>query len=58
MNADFFEAIEDIEKLDTSWYAQGAVYDLSGRKLADSIQSMPSLSKGIYIVNGRKVVIK
>lgn len=51
-------AIEDIEKLDTSWFAQGDVYDLSGRKLADSIQSMPSLSKGIYIVNGRKVVIK
>lgn len=36
----------------------GIVYDLSGRKIAESLQRMKGLAKGIYIVNGRKVVIK
>lgn len=36
----------------------GTVYDLSGRKIAESLQRMKGLAKGIYIVNGRKVVIK
>ena len=30
-----------------------SVYDLSGRRLNDK-----SLSKGIYIINGKKVVVK
>ena len=35
--------------------AQGDIYDLQGRKLG---QRMQQLSKGIYIVNGKKVMIK
>ena len=37
-----------------------AVYDLSGRKVADEYNKTSSntLQKGIYIVNGHKVVIK
>ena len=38
-----------------------AVYDLQGRKVADnpsSLISRPSYKKGVYIVNGKKVVIK
>ncbi|MBO4827625.1 MAG: chitobiase/beta-hexosaminidase C-terminal domain-containing protein [Prevotella sp.] len=40
--------------------ANAAVYDLSGRKVADDYNSSTSntLQKGIYIVNGHKVVIK
>ena len=33
-------------------------YDLSGRKIVNSKWSNGTLSKGIYIVNGKKVVIK
>ena len=36
----------------------GAVYDMSGRKVTDNQQSMGKLNKGIYIVNGKKIVIK
>ena len=38
----------------------GAVYDLSGRRVSvSSASSVPSvLPKGVYIVNGRKVVKK
>ncbi len=42
----------------TTWMMQGAIYDLSGRKVADSLPQAEQLSKGIYIVNGRKIVIK
>ena len=38
-----------------------SVYDLQGRKIADnpsSLISNPSSKKGVYIVNGKKVVIK
>ena len=35
-----------------------AVYDLSGRKVADAITSHDSLPKGLYIVNGKKFVVK
>lgn len=35
---------------------QNGVYDMSGRKVADSIN--PSLKKGLYIVNGKKFIIK
>ena len=37
------------------------VYDLQGRKVADNLSSIlshPSSQKGIYIVNGKKVIIK
>ena len=38
-----------------------AIYDLQGRKIADkssSLISHPSSPKGIYIVGGKKIVIK
>jgi uncharacterized protein YjdB len=34
------------------------VYDLSGRKVLNQVTSLDGLPNGIYIVNGRKVVIK
>jgi len=34
------------------------VYDMQGRKVADSLDENISLSKGIYIVNGKKIVIR
>lgn len=37
--------------------ANGAVYDLSGRRVAEKLAGA-SLVKGIYVVNGKKVVIK
>lgn len=37
--------------------ANGAVYDLSGRRVADKLAGA-SLVKGIYVVNGKKVVVK
>ena len=41
--------------------ANSVVYDLQGRKVADkssSLISHPSSRKGVYIVNGKKIVIK
>lgn len=35
-----------------------AIYDLSGRKVADNIQSNDRLPKGLYIKDNKKVVIK
>lgn len=37
--------------------ADGAVYDLSGRRVAEKLAGA-SLVKGIYVVNGKKVVVK
>ena len=34
------------------------VYDLQGRKVAESVDDNFSLPKGIYIVNGKKIVIR
>lgn len=41
----------------TSTSANGAVYDLSGRRIADSLAAA-KLAKGIYVVNGKKVAVK
>ena len=38
--------------------AASAVYDLSGRKLETRNQQLETLPKGIYIVNGKKFVVK
>ena len=38
--------------------ASNAVYDLQGRKIVNSKLSDGTLPKGIYVVNGRKVVVK
>ena len=34
------------------------VYDLQGRKVSESLDDNLSLPKGIYIVNGKKIVIR
>lgn len=34
------------------------IYDLSGRKIINQSASLKTLPKGIYIVGGRKVVVK
>ena len=34
------------------------VYDLSGRKVATSAEQMETLPKGMYIVNGKKYIVK
>lgn len=50
-------AIESgVEKLKTETSISG-VYDLQGRKLR-STQDLNGLDKGIYIVNGKKIIIK
>lgn len=41
-----------------SGQTEGAVYDLSGRRVSDAALPAKALKKGLYIVNGRKVVIK
>lgn len=41
----------------TSTSANGAVYDLSGRRVAASLAAA-KLAKGIYVVNGKKVAVK
>lgn len=46
---------EGIEQSTTD-AAQLVIYDLSGRKI--SVSSMHELTKGVYIVNGKKVFIK
>ena len=39
--------------------ADNAVYDLQGRRVADNPSSLPdNLAKGVYIVNGKKHVVK
>ena len=34
----------------------GAVYDMSGRKMANGKSASGKLSKGVYIINGKKVI--
>lgn len=41
----------------TSTSANGAVYELSGRRVAASLAAA-KLAKGIYVVNGKKVAVK
>ena len=47
-----FNGSTGIDGVQTETSAQGAIYDLYGRKL----QSAPA--KGIYIINGKKVLVK
>lgn len=46
-----------INNVATATVADGAVYDLSGRRVAEKLAGA-SLVKGIYVVNGKKVVVK
>ncbi len=49
-----------IQTLDNSTIspADNSVYDLSGRKWSNSKLSNGQMPKGVYIVNGRKVVVR
>ena len=37
---------------------EGAVYDIQGRKVADSLSDSKNIKKGVYIINGQKRRIK
>lgn len=51
--------IKAIGQLDDLRFDNSAIYDLQGRYVGTSISSASSvLQKGIYIINGKKVVIK
>ena len=61
VDADGETVVKDIEQsLQTTSLSSGAIYDLGGRKV--SVSSVPSVSsvlpKGVYIHNGKKVVVK
>ena len=45
-----------IEELEVQHAVSSAVFDLGGRKVADSADGIQRLPKGVYIVNGKKVV--
>ena len=34
------------------------VYDLNGRRVLNKVTSLDGLSNGVYIVNGKKIVVK
>ena len=44
--------------IDKTVMLKKGVYDLQGRKLSDSILTKGRMKKGIYIINGEKVVVK
>lgn len=43
------------QPLNDAQWKEGAVYDMTGRKVASSLQG---LTKGLYICNGKKIIIK
>ena len=49
----FFDITDGIWNVETQ-NMDNSTYDLMGRKVND----LPSLHKGVYIINGKKVVIK
>ena len=51
------EVVGIAETVVKSLKADGAVYTISGRKVADAIEGA-TLPKGIYIVGGKKIVVK
>lgn len=62
LNKMFFSATTDPSGIDTvtenSVLNAPAVYDLSGRKIVNGTSENGQLPKGIYIVNGKKIVVK
>ena len=51
--------IENVNVNDNVNKGEEAVYDLSGRKVISKLSTLNSqLSKGIYIINGKKILIK
>ena len=53
-NTTMIENVED----DMNWIDNKEVYDVSGRRIQGSALKAKSLKGGVYIVNGRKVMIK
>lgn len=58
----YYKPLEDIpDAIDavnlSDCYSDYGVFDLTGRKVADNV-IMDNLSKGMYVVNGRKVMVK
>ena len=51
------ETIVGIDEVGDGDAIEGAVYDLSGRKMADRFDRR-TLGKGIYVINGKKVLVK
>ena len=47
-------SIADIQQSRTA----GAIYDLSGRRVSNALSPNTKLAKGLYIVNGKKVLVK
>ena len=53
---DYKSGIYDVEKVDLN--STFDVYNLSGMKVRSNVNSLEGLGKGIYIVNGKKYVVK
>ena len=51
------EDVTDIEEK-SALAEEFDVYDLNGRKVLDKATSLDGLSNGVYIVNGKKIVVK
>jgi hypothetical protein len=49
--------IDDIDAATPAATAKG-IYNLQGQRVAGDERALNSLSKGVYIVNGRKVIVK
>jgi hypothetical protein len=47
-----------ISPFDNLQSGNNAVYDLQGRKIANGNWSDGKISKGIYIINGKKILVK
>ena len=56
------DGIEDVKVAGRERLVQEGVFDLQGRRVLDASDGLPlntsALPKGIYVVNGRKVVVK
>ena len=50
------DGIEDVEADMTQWPAD--IYDLTGRQVKQAATSLEGLQKGIYLIQGRKVLVK
>lgn len=51
--ADYDNAVAGVEEVKADKQQNTATYDLQGRRISDS-----QLSKGLYIINGKKVIVK
>ena len=56
--SDETDAIENILGESAFTFDGSAIYDLSGRKVAANANQLNTLPKGMYIVNGKKYVVK